>query len=237
MEKKPEKPKKNLPEYIEDLGSSMNEILDKTKDLLGITRDEDLANRLYLDVDTIYKWRSGYCAPTKLNANKIRNILKHFSWGDSKCQRDTFIAYNTISYDAVKDTYDQIAAIGDPIALSSAVHSILVKIACLIENCNTADIVKAHHGIPVQKMHSVYGVPDYGEVMNCTYLQRDGKYSPRKVDLLVKIAVINGKGQFVYQLEAITYGKVEQRKGGVICDQSIDNIANTIINYITKDIK
>lgn len=225
-----------LPICLRDYGKDMREIVQALKEIYGIRTDADLANRMYVSLPTLKGWKQGRNYPSQVNAEKIALLLSQKNWGSTSCQRDTFVAYNTVSYDSVRNVYDQVATIGDPIALSCAVHSILVKVACLIENANTTGLVTNTHGIPVQKMHSVYGVPDYGEVMNCTYLQRDGTYSNRTADLLIKIAAINNKYSFVYQLELIYYGKVEKRTSGLISDRSLDKISKSILEHMTKHI-
>lgn len=83
-------------------------------------------------------------------------------------------------------------------------------------------------------MHSVFGTPDYGEVMNCSYLRNNGEFSIRKVDVLIKVASINGTPQFVYQLEFIVNDQVERRTAGVINDQAIDIISRSILKYIIR---
>lgn len=147
------------------------------------------------------------------------------------------MAYNTVSFDAVSTMYDQVAIMGDAISLTSAVHSILAKIAFLIESGNAAIQTGSKKGLVIQKMHCVFGAPDYGEVMNIQYLNKLGKFSNHRADIFVKTAYINGTPRFVYQVELIAKDVVVRRMAGLVTDKDIDKAASRILKHITKRVK
>lgn len=73
--------------------------------------------------------------------------------------------------------------------------------------------------------------------MNVQYLDSAGKFSQFSADILIKIALINGRYKFVYQVELIFQGKVDTRFAGIITDKDIDIVAKKVLKHITKKMK
>lgn len=211
-------------------GLSLEEKLEITKTKLNIDTDDELAALLKISKRTIYNWRHGITDPSKKILYKLYQLCNIREWGSDIFGKDAFIAQYTIAYDSIRHVYKDIIASDDNLAKSNAIHSVCSKIAEVITEKS-----KLTKYIIVLHIHSIYGSPDYGEIINVTCIKPDGDYVNKTVDICVKIGEINGETEVVYILESVnSKGIVERRKGGNISDYSIANIANSTINYLTK---
>lgn len=84
----------------------MPEILDKIKETLDLKSDQQLADSLGFEYETIREWRRGITWPSKTSASRLKYVIESRKWGDSKCQKDIFLAYNTVCFDSVKEAYE-----------------------------------------------------------------------------------------------------------------------------------
>ena len=210
---------------------TIQEKLKLTKEKLNINTDDDLIKVLKVSRKTLFNWKTGATKPSRKILQKLYHLCQVPSWGSELYGKDAFIAQYTIAYDQVKHMYIDIIDSGDNLIKSNAIHSINSKIAeCLTQRFNLDNNL-----IPIIHVHSVYGSPDYGEIMNVTAVDSSGYYIQATVDICVKTGVVGGNLELVYIVECVnSKGIVEHRKGGRVSDYAISTIVSLATNYLNK---
>ena len=176
------------------------------------------------------KWRKGKVKPGKKSVDKLYKVFKLRNWGSEGFGKEAFIAQYTIAYDSVRHMYRDIIDTGDNLSVSNAVHSVCVKIAETItkrsEELNLA---------PIIHIHSIYGSPDYGEILNVTGVDKFGEYSNKTVDICVKIGEVNGLTEMAYIMECVNAsGIVEDRRAGLINDFAISKLTHMATKFLKR---
>lgn len=209
---------------------TIKEKLELTKTTLKIDTYDELSNVLQVNRRTIFNWLKGQSKPSRKIIEKLYRLCHMYTWGSDLYGKDAFIAQYTIAYDAVRHVYRDIIDTGDSLSMSNAIHSVSTKIAELLTKKNeTSDYQLLIH------IHSIYGSPDYGEILNITALNKEGDYLNKSVDVCVKIGEVKGVTEIAYISEFVnSKGVVEIRRGGLINDFAITRLTTTIITFFNK---
>lgn len=209
---------------------TITEKLNRTKDTLNLNSDEELCKLLGVTRRTINNWKVNKSKPSRKVLEKLYRLCNLHNWGCDLYGKDAFLAQYTVAYDSVRYMYNDILNSDDPLSTSNAVHSVCVKIAEIItQQFKTTNIT------PVIHMHSVYGSPDYGEIMNVTAVNSLGNYINATVDICVKLGKINDQTELVYIQECVnSKGIVEDRRASYVSDFSITKAASLTFKFLNK---
>lgn len=214
-----------IPDNANWVHMTMAEKLEFVKSKLNID-DKELGKMLGVSKVAISYWRNNVKKPRKQHLDKLFRLSQMSEWLGDVYGKDAFLSQFTISYDGVQHVYKDIFDNGDDLSKSNAIHSLCTKFAFVL-----SQHLKQNNIDPLIHIHSLFGTPDCGEIMN---ISLPGN-TEDVVDLCVKIGEVQNTLNAVYILECISNNNVVHRKLGSVSDKSIAHTVNLILKFLKYD--